>query len=192
MEHYPSKGIFYLYELKCRGGVRYIGITKNWRKRIKQHIVGKGAKVTSVYRPTSIRALYRLGEMSYQKAEYIEDKYTLWVMKKYGKKVRGGHYCHLREDVSDILKSNVVASSIKNLGQKIPIPKEVQRLFAKKEKSSSGNKSKNSWYRDKKRMLLMSPEEAADFLYAHWQETNVARDWNKAWEKVLKKHLYLA
>jgi len=45
---------YYVYILLCKGQRFYTGYTKNLKSRMKQHVNGKGARFTRMYKPKGI------------------------------------------------------------------------------------------------------------------------------------------
>ena len=56
--------MYYVYMLRCRGGVYYTGLAADVEKRYRQHLLGKGAKFTRAYPPEAIAAVWRCGDKS--------------------------------------------------------------------------------------------------------------------------------
>ena len=56
--------MYYVYMLRCRGGVYYTGLAADVDKRYRQHLSGKGAKFTRSYPPEAIAAVWRCGDKS--------------------------------------------------------------------------------------------------------------------------------
>ena len=54
--------MYYVYMLRCRGGVYYTGLAADVEKRYRQHLSGKGAKFTRAYPPEAIAAVWRCGD----------------------------------------------------------------------------------------------------------------------------------
>ena len=99
-------GDYYLYFLRLKHGYFYVGITKDLRRRIWQHCGHEGSGMTRRHQPLELIAAWYLGDMSYEEAEYIEDEFTLYFMKNYSRRVRGGKWCKERIGVKKILKRN--------------------------------------------------------------------------------------
>lgn len=84
---------FYVYVLQLEYEHYYVGITRDFDKRLKNHGKGKGANWTALYRPLEVLHLTSAGTNDVSEATKIEDEVTLAVMLKYGiDKVRGGQY----------------------------------------------------------------------------------------------------
>lgn len=56
--------MYFVYMLRCRGGVYYTGLAADVAKRLAQHLSGKGAKFTRSYPPEAIAAVWRCGDKS--------------------------------------------------------------------------------------------------------------------------------
>ena len=56
--------MYFVYMLRCRGGVFYTGLAADVEKRYRQHLSGKGAKFTRSYPPEAIAAVWRCGDKS--------------------------------------------------------------------------------------------------------------------------------
>ena len=56
--------MYFVYMLRCRGGVYYTGLAADVEKRFAQHLSGKGAKFTRSYPPEAIAAVWRCGDKS--------------------------------------------------------------------------------------------------------------------------------
>lgn len=54
--------MYYVYILRCRGGVYYTGLTVDVARRFRLHKAGKGAKFTRAYPPEVIAALWCCGD----------------------------------------------------------------------------------------------------------------------------------
>ena len=48
--------MYYVYMLRCRGGVYYTGLAVDVARRFQTHLSGKGAKFTRAYPPEEIAA----------------------------------------------------------------------------------------------------------------------------------------
>lgn len=83
---------YYLYDLQCEKGKRYIGITSCQIKRMAEHRKGKGSRWTRIYKPIKINSVISLGDISYAEACIIEDYETLKLLDQGEQGVRGGHY----------------------------------------------------------------------------------------------------
>jgi predicted GIY-YIG superfamily endonuclease len=81
----------YVYTLNLKGGAKYVGYTKNPKKRLSDHFSGNGAQWTQKYRPVSVNSIQKVSSVAYaKKLETI----IYYKMKEYhgGSKVRGaGH-----------------------------------------------------------------------------------------------------
>lgn len=91
--HTEAKKDYWLYLLELDGGYLYIGITSrpNPRIRINEHFLGKGAEWTKLHEPVRVLSLKKLGYMTKQEAEALEENATQRFMDIYGyNKIRGG------------------------------------------------------------------------------------------------------
>jgi predicted GIY-YIG superfamily endonuclease len=72
-------------------GKKYIGHTRNFKRRLNQHFLRKGSKVTRKYKPKYIKPIkdcYGEGKCKYQEQILVNK-----MIDKYGyDKVRGGRY----------------------------------------------------------------------------------------------------
>ena len=81
--HRYESNVVDIYVLECEGGNYYVGMTENGERRLRQHIMGKGAKWTQKHKPKKIVEYHR----NMRKSD--EKKITERMMKKYGsRKVR--------------------------------------------------------------------------------------------------------
>ena len=46
--------MYYVYMLRCRGGVYYTGLAVDVARRFQTHLSGKGAKFTRAYPPDAL------------------------------------------------------------------------------------------------------------------------------------------
>tara|TARA_Y100000389_G_C17222956_1_gene394224 strand:+ start:252 stop:578 length:327 start_codon:yes stop_codon:yes gene_type:complete len=77
-----------VYVLNLKGGKKYVGYSKNPKKRIKEHFEGNGAQVTKDNKPTSIHTINKC--KSIQSAKNAETKVYYNMKNYYGKNnVRG-------------------------------------------------------------------------------------------------------
>lgn len=49
---------YYVYIVRCEDGSIYTGSAKNLRARLKEHLMGKGAKYTKSHKPVSLELSY--------------------------------------------------------------------------------------------------------------------------------------
>jgi len=78
----------YVYTLNLKGGNKYVGYTKNIKKRLSQHFSGSGAKWTQKHTPISVNSIQKVSTVFYaKKLETI----IYYKMKEYhgASKVRG-------------------------------------------------------------------------------------------------------
>jgi len=81
-----------VYEVTCESGVKYIGETGNFNKRMKQHFSGKGSKVTQKFKPIKAVEKYKIpGYLAKRVENYHVAKVSA---KRGGDKVRGGNNCN--------------------------------------------------------------------------------------------------
>ena len=107
---------YHVYVLKLQDGKFYIGISKDFKKRVKQHKDGKGAEFTKLYKPLSVVETRYTQLSSKIKAEHIENIVTIqWMMLKGIENVRGGDFCicdldelldHMGESLVDGIQNN--------------------------------------------------------------------------------------
>ena len=90
----------HIYVLKLENEKYYIGQTKNIDKRLKFHQKGKlGSDWTKLHSPIEIYKAKETPYTSVQDAIKLENRTTIWCMKKFGwKNVRGGDFCTLDEN----------------------------------------------------------------------------------------------
>ena len=79
-----------IYVVNCKKGVKYVGETNNFERRMDEHFNGKGAQVTQKYTPKSAKEIDIVpGYFAKEEEQRYTEKYT----NKYGSdKVRGGNY----------------------------------------------------------------------------------------------------
>ena len=56
--------LYYLYMLRCEDGSIYTGIAKDYKKRFKEHLDGKGAKYTKSHKPIKIERVFECEDRS--------------------------------------------------------------------------------------------------------------------------------
>ena len=108
----------YIYVLKLENHNYYVGQTGNdTKKRIKNHFKGRGSAWTKKHPPQKIKEIIDLGMVTFNKAEEIENLYTIQYMKKYGwEKVRGGFFCITDQEAHlTILKNHKRMSKVKGI-----------------------------------------------------------------------------
>lgn len=54
--------MYYVYMLRCRGGVYYTGLAADVAQRFQTHLAGRGAKFTRAFPPEAIAAAWRCGD----------------------------------------------------------------------------------------------------------------------------------
>ncbi len=97
-----------IYALQCEGGKYYVGKTSDVKKRFEQHVTGRGAEWTKLYKPVKLLETRRVT------SEHDENNITKDLMKKYGiENVRGGAYAsvNLSPEVEDVLRHEIKSSS---------------------------------------------------------------------------------
>jgi putative endonuclease len=84
-----------VYVLECEGGNYYIGRTDDGERRLKQHVLGKGAKWTKKHKPK--RVVSYLSNVKKSDEKKIAER----MIKKHGaSKVRGGPYIQTKRKVT--------------------------------------------------------------------------------------------
>lgn len=79
-----------IYELKDAMGLHYIGETNNFKRRIREHMTGRGAERTKCFINPSAREV--CWTRTREEARLFEDAYTQSLKELHGKDfVRGGH-----------------------------------------------------------------------------------------------------
>lgn len=77
-----------IYVLRLEGGYYYIGYTRYFQLRMRQHFEGRGAKFTQLHKPIEIV------ETLQNRTKRSEHSVTKRYIRKYGvDKVRGGDWC---------------------------------------------------------------------------------------------------
>jgi predicted GIY-YIG superfamily endonuclease len=90
-----------IYVLELTDGFIYVGKSKNIPKRIAQHMAGRGARFTRIFKPTG-KVLPRLGSIQCELGDAAERDETLRQMYKYGvDRVRGWKFCSQRLRLCD-------------------------------------------------------------------------------------------
>lgn len=100
----------YIYILKLEHSKYYIGKSNKPDERIITHYDSNGASWTSVHKPIDILDVIPNCD------EYDEDKYTIWMMNKYGiDNVRGGSFSKvkLEKEMINILQKMITSSNDK-------------------------------------------------------------------------------
>lgn len=83
----------YLYILELSNECYYVGLTSNIKKRMDEHVNGKGAEWTRLNTPLRLIYSINTGTKYACEAEKMENEATVLLMLKYGiNKVRGGVY----------------------------------------------------------------------------------------------------
>lgn len=82
----------HIYKMDLENGKKYIGKTTNFKRRMKQHYSGKGAKVTQKFKPVKSTIVDTVPGFL---ADRAEQNCTDACIDKYGyNNVRGGKYCN--------------------------------------------------------------------------------------------------
>lgn len=96
MQEFKTKKVYHLYALLCEDKKYYIGITSkpDPYERINEHINGYyTAQWVKKHKAVRNIEMLRLGEISHDEAQALENQRTLQYMKKYGyQNVRGGKF----------------------------------------------------------------------------------------------------
>lgn len=81
----------YIYVLLLPGGERYVGLTNNTARRLRDHQRGKGSIHTRGKTPISIEKIIEINVNNYMEGVLQENAYADQLRKQYGKeKVFGG------------------------------------------------------------------------------------------------------
>jgi predicted GIY-YIG superfamily endonuclease len=87
-----------IYVLELEQNKIYVGITYNLNLRYAQHLTGRGAKWTRLYKPQRILEVI-VDDVSLKKENEITQKY----METFGKdNVRGGSYCRVTNEIANL------------------------------------------------------------------------------------------
>lgn len=100
----PRIRFFTLYALLLEGDKYYVGLTarRDVRKRFNEHIEGKGAKWTKIYKPVEILEVRELGKITESEACKKENVMALEYIALYGHEhARGGKWCMVDQAVFD-------------------------------------------------------------------------------------------
>ena len=89
-DRYESSNNVTIYVLKLIDDKYYVGKSKHYKFRLKDHFNHSGSAWTMKYKPTDVLELFHNCD------DFDEDKYTIKFMKEYGiDNVRGGSFCEL-------------------------------------------------------------------------------------------------
>lgn len=194
----PKSGLYYLYHLRLRGKYHYIGVTRNWKERLKTHYEGFGSKLTKKYRVVKVLGVWELGIMSYSEAQEIEDAYTLETMEKYtNQNVRGGRFLDEFLDEKSILKSNLIEHGVLSKYEFVE-PwnewKKIKRKVKAREETKDFREKKSPYKKGSRKMakrlglFSMSYEESIEKLFEFWQTMGIeAGGYEEAAEVVFRK-----
>ena len=99
----------FIYALKLENNKYYVGKTNNPSFRLKNHFNSNGAVWTKKYKPVELIELIPNCD------DYDEDKYTIKYMELHGiNNVRGGAFCKIKLDDSNISTLNQIMNNVKN------------------------------------------------------------------------------
>jgi len=129
-------GMVDIYVLELEDGNVYVGKTNRGKKRLEQHIKGRGAEWTKLHKPKRVMAYYQGAKDS------DEQKVTNQMIRKYGaKKVRGGNITKRKMSKSEIDKLN------KDLGfkQSKKSTSTVKKKTTTKKKSTTTKKKSTTY-----------------------------------------------
>ena len=116
-----------VYVLECEGGNYYVGRTEDGERRLRQHVMGKGAKWTKKHKPKRVVDYYRNMKPSDEK------KITERMIKEHGaRKVRGGPY----------VKTKMTQAELRALEKKVGMKSTTKRKPTRKTKTRSTTKAK--------------------------------------------------
>jgi hypothetical protein len=97
----------FIYILQLENNKYYVGKTNNPSFRLADHFTANGSVWTKKYKPISVLELIPNCD------NYDEDKYTIKYMEKYGiNNVRGGSFCEIKLNDSNIITLNQIITSI--------------------------------------------------------------------------------
>jgi len=98
-----------IYILELEQNKYYIGKTYNINQRINEHLDGKGAEWTKLYKFKNVYEVYENCD------PYDEDKYTIKMMAKFGiDNVRGGSFCKINLSEPDKITINNMLNGATN------------------------------------------------------------------------------
>ena len=87
-----------IYVLELEGGYYYVGKTRKFDKRFRQHVNGKGAEWTKLYKPKKVIKTFTFDVHNEEQEYEKENEATLAMMKLLGwRKVRGGFFTTVDE-----------------------------------------------------------------------------------------------
>ena len=90
-----------IYVLECEDGNVYVGKTTRGKKRLQEHIKGKGSEWTKLHKPKKVMAYYT------NATDSDERKVTEQMIRKHGaKKVRGAHLTKRKMSKNEVDKLN--------------------------------------------------------------------------------------
>ena len=97
----------YVYVLKLEKNKYYVGKTENPSIRLEKHFKSGGSLWTKKYKPI------KLIELIPNCDAYVEDKYTIKYMEKYGiNNIRGGSFCEIKLNDNNISTLKQIITSV--------------------------------------------------------------------------------
>lgn len=145
-----------LYILKLEQDRYYVGITcRTLDKRLAEHFSGYGSAWTEIYKPVRLHAYKKLGNVTIEEAERIENHYTALYMEKYGfDNVRGGNIVSIKGDITPHITRPIVTARTQKpaIRRSPPAIPEYKRDFVVSGKNEPINK-KLSHKTAKKRII---------------------------------------
>ncbi len=101
-----------IYILRLEDNNYYVGYTDDVKKRVKEHMEGKGSTFTKMYKPINLVKVYE--NVTPSKV----DRFVIKYMKKYGMdSVRGGSYKNIelkKSQIEELQKEGVIFNEITN------------------------------------------------------------------------------
>ena len=87
------KRMRYIYVLKCKGNMYYVGQTSNIDRRLAQHKKGEGSWFTRMYEPIGVIDSFSVGYLTIPQAMFYENQTAARYMQIYSiNSVRGGDF----------------------------------------------------------------------------------------------------
>lgn len=97
LKKYNNYGFWWIYVLKCENNFYYIGMSLNYRKRIKQHFEGIGANFTKRIKPVSVVVCFCTHTKDRNVAYKVETATAKEYRENFGaNKVVGGKFLQLK------------------------------------------------------------------------------------------------
>ena len=98
LKKYNNYGFWWIYVLKCENDFYYIGMSLNYRKRIKQHFEGIGSNFTKRIKPVSVVVIFCTHTKDRNIAYKIETATAKEYRENFGShKVVGGKFLQLKK-----------------------------------------------------------------------------------------------